>query len=484
MLLDYKRGQGSIILRVKILDSSVSTGAGKTGLSSASSGLVISTIADNEASPTSYTVAGSTIEAVATLGTYAAPTATKCRFAEVSSTYHPGVYELHIADARFAVSSAKSLLISISGATNAAQCDAVIPLRDVDPYDAAAFGMSRLDAAVSTRSTLTQSEVTGGAYALNHASFAFNAALDFTTTQKAATLARVTTVDQLTNNNDKSGYSLLGTPDVNVASIAGAPVAVDTGTAGTVSFVSGAYVATAGATVNANVTQWQGENVQSQTDGIPLVSVVRVYDSVLDSYEYPPTATAQNATYTATQSLLANDTIMGAQLTSIGAKTTNLPAAPAAVSDCITAAGVRSAIGLASANLDAQLAALTAATITFTGPVNPITGEVTLIRGDDYFADDGRGLSYTVPYSGGNPDLTGATVTAAWHAGSTIATTVTAVVSGAGGPSQAVAIEIPRAKTALLTQSHYTLVLSAVLADGHVFTFMRQSCLVQPPRGS
>lgn len=47
-------------------------------------------------------------------------------------------------------------------------------------------------------STLTQTQVTGGAYALNSASFAFNAALDFTTTQKASTLARVTLVDTVT----------------------------------------------------------------------------------------------------------------------------------------------------------------------------------------------------------------------------------------------------------------------------------------------
>lgn len=51
-------------------------------------------------------------------------------------------------------------------------------------------------------STLTQTQVTGGAYALNSASFAFNAALDFTTTQKAATLARVTLVDTTTTNTD------------------------------------------------------------------------------------------------------------------------------------------------------------------------------------------------------------------------------------------------------------------------------------------
>lgn len=134
MLISYKRGQGSIVLRVKIRASNVSTGAGLTGLTNASSGLTISTIADNEATATAYTVAGSKVETISTLGTYAAPTATKCRFKEVDSSIHPGIYELQFADARYAVSSAKSLLVSISGAANAAECDVCIPLVDLDPY--------------------------------------------------------------------------------------------------------------------------------------------------------------------------------------------------------------------------------------------------------------------------------------------------------------------------------------------------------------
>src|SRR5580765_5287454 len=99
MLQTFKNGQGSIVLRIKLLDSSVTTGAGLTGLTSSSSGLIISTIADNEASATTYTQAGSTIEAVTTLGTFAAPTATKCRFKKVDDTNHPGIYEIQIADA-------------------------------------------------------------------------------------------------------------------------------------------------------------------------------------------------------------------------------------------------------------------------------------------------------------------------------------------------------------------------------------------------
>lgn len=46
------------------------------------------------------------------------------------------------------------------------------------------------------------------------------------------------------------------------------------------------------------------------------------------------------------------------EIAAIKAKTDNLPAAPAATGDCITADGVRAAVGLASANLDTQLDAL------------------------------------------------------------------------------------------------------------------------------
>jgi hypothetical protein len=119
--LNFGVSPASVVLRVKLMDSSVSTGAGLTGLTSASSGLIISTIKIGDASATAYTVAGSTIETIATLGTFAAPTATKCRFKEVDATNHPGIYELQFDDARFA--STGSLLISVSGATNLAQAD-------------------------------------------------------------------------------------------------------------------------------------------------------------------------------------------------------------------------------------------------------------------------------------------------------------------------------------------------------------------------
>lgn len=156
MLVDYKRGATSIILRVKIRDSTVATGAGKTGLTSSSSGLIISTIANNEATPTVYAQASSNVETITTLGTYAAPTSGKCRFKEVDATNHKGIYEIQIADARFAVSNARALLVSISGVTGAAETDFLIPLRDVDPYDGVRFGLSALPNAAA--------EAAGGLY--------------------------------------------------------------------------------------------------------------------------------------------------------------------------------------------------------------------------------------------------------------------------------------------------------------------------------
>jgi hypothetical protein len=127
--LNYGVSPTSVVLRVKLLNSSVTTGAGLTGLTYSSSGLLISTIQIAEATPTVYTAAGSTIETITTLGTYAAPTATKCRFKEVDATNHPGLYEIQFANARFASENNQcSLIVSVSGATNLAQCDIEVEL--------------------------------------------------------------------------------------------------------------------------------------------------------------------------------------------------------------------------------------------------------------------------------------------------------------------------------------------------------------------
>ncbi len=109
----WKNGITSVVLRVRIPDVTSVIGGGKTGLTSASAGLIVSTIADNEATPTNYTQAGGTLETITTLGTFATPTATKCRFKEVDATNQPGLYELQLANARWAVSGARYVDVAL-----------------------------------------------------------------------------------------------------------------------------------------------------------------------------------------------------------------------------------------------------------------------------------------------------------------------------------------------------------------------------------
>ena len=221
MLIGYKRGQGSIVLRIKILNSSVATGAGLTGLSSTSSGLIISTIADNEATATSYTVAASNVETITTLGTYAAPSSGKCRFREVDATNHKGVYEIQLADARFNVSSAKSVLVSVLGATNAAETDVVIPLRDLDPFDAVRAGLTALPnvasgsaGAIITSGTGTaQLNVSGGTAAADMVEIAGQ------TVTAAAAVTFPSTVSSLTAAGVRSELAVeLGRIDTTIGS--------------------------------------------------------------------------------------------------------------------------------------------------------------------------------------------------------------------------------------------------------------------------
>ena len=120
-MADIRKHRTSNLIRFTLKNSS--TGVGLTGLSSASSGLIISTICDNEATATVYTVAAGNVETITTLGTYAAPTASKCRFKEVDATNHKGLYEFQFADARFSVASAKRLIISVTGATSLLDAD-------------------------------------------------------------------------------------------------------------------------------------------------------------------------------------------------------------------------------------------------------------------------------------------------------------------------------------------------------------------------
>jgi hypothetical protein len=137
MRFPRKRGATSVMVRVFIPDNSSSTGAGKTGLTSASTNLVIA-YARSLAAAVSYT--GANIETIATPGTYSAPTSSSyVRFGPVDATNMPGLYELQFHDSATAFGTgdaSDSIVINIyetsTTALNIGPNMALIPL---SPWD-------------------------------------------------------------------------------------------------------------------------------------------------------------------------------------------------------------------------------------------------------------------------------------------------------------------------------------------------------------
>jgi hypothetical protein len=136
MLLSVGFDQDSVVLRAKIRSLTSNGRDGKTGLTFNSAGLAISVISDSEAAPTVYLQAAGNIEDIATLGTYQVPSGGKCRFKELHASRHPGIYEFQFANSIFSVTNAKSLILSITGAADIVECDYLIPLPKLNPYQA------------------------------------------------------------------------------------------------------------------------------------------------------------------------------------------------------------------------------------------------------------------------------------------------------------------------------------------------------------
>lgn len=113
--LNLPLGTASVILRVLVRDAT--TLARKTGLTSATAGLVIGTVCDVEAASTKYRASSGEIDSVTVLGTYEPPVANHCRFRELDPTNHPGIYEVHLNNLRYNVSGARTLRVTVSGAS-------------------------------------------------------------------------------------------------------------------------------------------------------------------------------------------------------------------------------------------------------------------------------------------------------------------------------------------------------------------------------
>jgi hypothetical protein len=96
--------------------SKVSDGTAYTGIAYNTASLLIAVRGNTEAAGSTYT--GGNLEDITTLGTYAAPTASKVRFKEVSSTNHPGLYEIHLESGDYSLASTTEIMVTVSGVTD------------------------------------------------------------------------------------------------------------------------------------------------------------------------------------------------------------------------------------------------------------------------------------------------------------------------------------------------------------------------------
>ena len=137
-----KGGLTSVSLPVFVADTSSTTGGGLSGVTSASSGLVLEYRRAGQSTWTSVTP-----QAGKTLGTYFSG-------GIVADGSLAGAYEVDFPDAAFAsAAGVEWVALRIYGVTNMLPVLIEIELDAVDYQDAAAFGLSRIDATIASRAT-------------------------------------------------------------------------------------------------------------------------------------------------------------------------------------------------------------------------------------------------------------------------------------------------------------------------------------------
>lgn len=111
-------------------------------------------------------------------------------------------------------------------------------------------------------------------------------------------------------------------------------------------------------------------------------------------------------------------------------------------------------------------------TITVTTPV-AANGDITVIRGDDYLAADGRALEWA---DSTWPDLTGSTVTFTSRCGDgneNLGLLKACSIVTPSGPGKRIRLELTNANTEAHIVDEYNFDIRAVLASGHKVTLVR-----------
>lgn len=230
--LTFKAGTTSKDVNILIQDSSVSTGAGKTGIAYNTSGLTAYYHRQGSNAATAITLATKTLGTWATGG-----------FVEVSSANMPGLYELGIPDAALA-SGATWVVIMLFGVTNMAPVTLEIELTSVDNQDSVRMGLTALPNANAASSNGLLTSGTGS----NQLSTSSGLVTLAGVTHTGATIPTVTTTTTATNVTTVNGLASGVITATSIAADAITAAKIADGAIDAATFAAGAINAAAIAT--------------------------------------------------------------------------------------------------------------------------------------------------------------------------------------------------------------------------------------------
>lgn len=396
--LSILAGSTSQSVNIFIRDSSSTTGAGLAGLAYNTAGLTAY-----------YSFAGANAASTAiTLATLAAVNSAYSSggFKELDATNMKGWYRLDLPNAVIAGSKGRSVSLHLFGATNMAPCPVEIELTGTDNQDATAGGISRIDAAITTRMATFTVPTNFSAMAIT-AGGIVQADLQTIKTQ-TVTCAGGVTVPAATL---ASTTNITAGTITTVTNLTNAPTAGDFTTTMKTS-IGTAVAASAVASVTGNVGGNVFGSVGSVSTGVTLAANQHV---IVDS---------------------GTVTTVSGQLTAYSSGT--------GVFSVAALANAPSGGGGGTAPTTAEIvAAITAAglPITVASTYDPDTGTLTLVRGRDYSATESRALTWGVPNAS---SLSGATVALLIYRAGSAVVSISGTVANAGTASQSVTFQPTR----------------------------------------
>jgi len=496
------KGTTSKIVEVILRDSS--TGAGKTAVA----------YTDVTAS---YVREGGTRTAITLASGTAGDAYSSGKWCEVDSTNCPGLYQLHLPNA--ALATGVDAVTTTLTATGVIDKVVRISLLDVDLRDATDAGLSNLDAAISTRSTVAATDIVSGGAITTSGGAVANVTLVATTTTNTDMFDPTTDTVIVGTNNDKTGYALSSAANdaIGAAFLA---YTLTKGSAGTIERafwqslkatqladgeVSGTPTASA---FDTNLTAVSGAydhllllftsgslagearpiDSYSATNGrITLQDTLTAAPTSADEFIIVPdhtTPTAEVYQYFVSGSnedAFKADVSALATQASVDTIDTNVDAIKVKT-DQLTFTNPNSVDATATADVDeaaiadAVIAGIGGTDVTISSVIAEDGTTITIVRGDDYSASDSRGITWTGTTDDQWPSLSGATLkfTAKNNMDSL---TVTPTVTQPTG-TQAFRMELTSTDTEIMS-GRYKYDVQATLSSGRVITLVVGEMIVK-----